>query len=121
VIDYSHAAAAAMYVYAIPRPTPVAQELAGVILACTQAVAHNLPHLRRRRTMRQLQPAVVELNRLENQADIVLRRGLIDLFHQPHDPQEVLAWSTIYELMEDVTDKSEDSADVLSGLLITYG
>ena len=71
--------------------------------------------------MSQLQQAVIELNRLENEADELLRDGLIDLFHKPHDPSEALAWSKIYELMEEVTDKSEDIADVIRGLVIKHG
>jgi len=68
--------------------------------------------------MPHIQEAVIELNRLENAADELLRQGLIDLFHTPHDPTEVIAWSKIYEMMEEVTDKSEDIADVLRGLVI---
>jgi predicted phosphate transport protein (TIGR00153 family) len=118
VIDYIHAAADAMYVYNIQQPTATARELAQIILACTDEVARYIPDLRKRRTLTHLNEAVIELNRLENQADEVLRRGLIELFHTPHDPREALAWSKIYEMMEEVTDKSEDIADVLRGLVI---
>ena len=67
-----------------------------------------------------LQSAIVELNRLENQADEVKRQGLIDLFHTPHETRDMLAWDKIYEMMEEVTDKSEDIADVLRGLVIKH-
>lgn len=120
VIDYIHSAADAMYVYNIQQPTPTAQGLAKIIIACTEEVVRHIPELRQRRTMPQLNAAVIELNRLENQADELLRQGLINLFHTPHDPREVVAWSKIYEMMEEVTDKSEDIADVLRGLVIKH-
>ncbi len=121
VMDYIDSAADAMYVYNIQQPTAEAQELAGIIVKCAEEVARHLPDLRKRGTMGRLQEGVVELNRLENLADDVLRRGLIDLFHTPHDPADIIAWSRIYEMMEEVTDKSEDIADVLRGLMIKNG
>jgi uncharacterized protein Yka (UPF0111/DUF47 family) len=42
------------------------------------------------------------------------------LFHEPNDPVMVIAWSRIYETMEQVTDKCEDIADVLRGLTIKH-
>ena len=120
VVDYIHEAADAMCVYNIKEPTPVASSLAAVIVACTEGVAKELPKLRRRRTMRSIEPGVIDLHRLENQADALLREGVMDLFHRPHEPVQVIAWSRIYETMERVTDKCEDIADVLRGLVIKH-
>jgi uncharacterized protein Yka (UPF0111/DUF47 family) len=116
VIDYIHEAADAMCVYNVKEPTPVAGSLATVIVACTEAVAREIPKLRKRRTMRSINEGVIEIHRLENQADALLRQGVMELFHSPHDPVLVIAWSRIYETMEHVTDKCEDIADVLRGL-----
>jgi hypothetical protein len=120
VVDYIHEAADAVCVYNIKQPTAVASSLAAVIVACTDAVAKELPKLRQRRTMRSINEGVIELHRLENQADTLLREGVMDLFHRPHDPVQVIAWSRIYETMERVTDKCEDIADVLRGLVIKH-
>jgi uncharacterized protein Yka (UPF0111/DUF47 family) len=79
-----------------------------------------MPHLRSRTAMRLLQTGVVEIHRLENAADALLRQGTIELFHRPHDPIEVIAWSRIYETMEHVTDDCEEIADVLRGLVIKH-
>jgi uncharacterized protein len=121
VMDYIHASADAMYVYNIKQPTPTAQGLAQIIIACTKEVADHISALRQRRTFPELSQAIIELNRLENQADDLLRQGLIEMYHKPNnDPTEVLAWTKIYEMMEEVTDKSEDIADVLRGLVIKH-
>lgn len=120
VIDHIHGAADAMCVYNIKEPTPVASSLAAIIVACTEAVAKELPKLRQRRTMRSINEGVIEIHRLENQADALLREGVMDLFHRHHDPVLVIAWSRIYETMENVTDKCEDIADVLRGLVIKH-
>lgn len=120
VMDYIHEAADAMCVYNVKAPTPIAASLAAVIVACTEAVAKALPMLRQRRTMRGIEDGVIEIHRLENQADMLLRDGVMDLFHRPHDPIGVIAWSRIYETMERVTDTCEDIADVLRGLAIKH-
>jgi predicted phosphate transport protein (TIGR00153 family) len=120
VMDYIHKAADAMSIYNIQEPTTVAAKLATVIVACTREVAKQLPNLRQRRAMARVEEGVIELHRLENQADTLLREGVMDLFHRPHDPTEVIAWSRIYETMELVTDKCEDIADVLRGLVIKH-
>lgn len=120
VMDFIHEAADAMCVYNIKEPTPIAVSLAAVIVACTRSVATQLPKLRQRRTMREIDVGVVELHGLENQADRLLREGVMELFHPPQDPIHVIAWSRIYETMEQVTDKCEDIADVLRGLAIKH-
>jgi len=119
-MDHIHEAADAMVVYNVKAPTAVATSLAGVIVSCTQAVAAELPKLRKRSTMRGLNAGILEIHRLEVEADTLLREGVADLFHRPHDPIEVIAWSWIYETMERVTDKCEDIADVLRGLAIKH-
>jgi predicted phosphate transport protein (TIGR00153 family) len=120
VMDHIHEAGDAMCIYNVKEPTSVARELASVIIACTAEVEKQMPNLRSRRSMRQVEAGVIEIHRLENQADGLLRRGTVDLFHQPHDPTHVIAWSRIYETMEQVTDRCEDIADVLRGLVIKH-
>jgi predicted phosphate transport protein (TIGR00153 family) len=120
VMDYIHEAAEAMSIYNIKKPTHQSCEMATIIRQCTEEVAKQIPHLRRRGTMRGISKGIIELNRLENQADILLRDAVKELFQNPHDPIEVMAWARIYETMERVTDKCEDIGDVLRGLVIKH-
>jgi predicted phosphate transport protein (TIGR00153 family) len=120
VMDHIHEAGDAMCIYNIQEPTIVARELAAVIVACTAEVEKQMPNLRNRRSMRKVEEGIIEIHRLENQADGLFRQGTMDLFHQPHDPIQVMAWSRIYETMEQVTDRCEDIADVLRGLVIKH-
>jgi uncharacterized protein len=120
VMDHIYETADAMSVYNVAAPTAVARSLAAIIVECTQTVALQLPNLRTRSGMRRMQAGVVEIHRLENEGDALLRQGIVDLFHRPHDPTEVIAWSRIYETMEHVTDDCEEIADVLRGLAIKH-
>lgn len=120
VMDHIHEAGDAMVIYNIQAPTSTARELASVIVACTTEVQKQMPNLRSRRSMRRVEEGIIEIHRLENQADALFRQGTMDLFHKPHDPIQVIAWSRIYETMEQVTDRCEDIADVLRGLVIKH-
>jgi len=120
VMDYIYEAGDAMAVYNVQAPTAVAASLAAIIVSCTEVVAAELPKLRQRRTMRGIEAGILELDRLEKEADAVLRAGVFDLFHCPHGPIQVIAWTRIYETMERVTDECEDIADVLRGVVIKH-
>ena len=60
----------------------------------------------------------VEVNRLENSADSLLRDSLAALFEEQGDPIEVIKWKEIYETMEIVTDRCEDVANVIEGIIL---
>jgi hypothetical protein len=120
VMDHIHEAGDAMCICNIQEPTDVARQFATIILACTEAVEKQLPNLRNRRSMRRVEDGVIEIHRLENQGDELFRQGTMELFHTPHDPTKVIAWSRIYETMERVMDRCEDIADVLRGLVIKH-
>jgi len=60
----------------------------------------------------------VEVNRLENTADVLLRDSLAAMFEESSDPIEVIKWKEIYETMEIVTDRCEDVANVIEGIIL---
>jgi len=62
--------------------------------------------------------SAVEVNRLENRADTLLRDSLAAMFEESNDPIEVIKWKEIYETMENVTDRCEDVANVIEGIIL---
>jgi uncharacterized protein Yka (UPF0111/DUF47 family) len=60
----------------------------------------------------------VEVNRLENSADNLLRDSLAALFEEQRDPIEVIKWKELYETMEIVTDRCEDVVNVIEGIIL---
>lgn len=118
VTDLIHSVADLMVVYKVEAVTPVAQQLSDCIVSCADHVATALPHLRKRRELSAILPSVVEIHSLENKADQLLRDGLLELFSNPQDVVHIIKWRDIYAEMEEATDKAEDIADVLRGLVI---
>jgi len=74
------------------------------------------------RCLRNMDPGfhehAVEVIRLENSADNLLRDSLAALFDEGGDPIEVIKWKEIYETMEIVTDRCEDVANVIEGIIL---
>jgi len=118
VMDYIHKAADAMSVYNIKKPTSVACSLATVIVACTREVANQLPKLRQRKAMARIEEGVIEIHRLENEADRVVREAIASLFEVGIDPMVVIRWKDIFERLENAIDATERAAYILEGIVI---
>lgn len=121
VTDLIHESSDYLVNYNIKKVSPVALELAKVIVASTKEVVSVLPKLHHRRTFKEVHKSIIEINKLENDADELLHKGLKELFKNPKDPVDVIRWRDIYHTMEEVTDKTEDIGDVLSRLIAKYG
>jgi len=118
VMDFIEGAAVAMLIYEVKRPTERAQELADILVRTTSEVSVALPRLRRRNQLNKIPEHCIEINRLENEADRVVRAALTELFHNQVDLADVIKWREIYEHMETATDRCEDIANVLEGVMI---
>lgn len=104
----------------VKRITPIAKEFSEIIVSSTKVVAQTLPKLRNRKSFPYVSKAIISLNELENEADDLLRKGLAHLFKGTKKPIDVIRWKDIYEVMEDVTDKTEDIANILQNLVTKY-
>ena len=118
VMDLIEGAAVDMLIYEVKRPTERAQELADILVRSTSEVSAALPRLRRRNQLNKIPEHCIEINRLENEADRVVRAALTELFHDQVDLADVIKWREIYEHMETATDRCEDIANVLEGVMI---
>lgn len=121
VIDLIHASASSIVTYNLKKITPIAKEFAEIIVSSTKLVVQTLPKLRSRRSFSQIHKAIIEINKLENEADDLLRKGLTELFKKPKNAIDIIRWRDIYGIMEDTTDKTEDISHVLQNLVTKYG
>ena len=120
VTDFIHAAADAMLIYKIDRPSQRAKELAEIIVQATAEVERAIPLLRHRAELGKVLPRCVEINRLENVADEVFRSALTELFDDTTDMAQIIKWREIYEHMEGATDRCEDVSNVLEGVALKH-
>ena len=121
VIDAIDEAAQYTLEYRIEEPTEFARQLSTIIVSCADELERAVALLSTRGSkLREILPLAVELNRLENEADQVLSRAMGDLFSNGYDVVQILKWRDIYNDMEEATDRAEDAANVLEGIVIKH-
>ena len=118
VTDFIQAAADAMLVYKIDQPGKKAKALADIIVEATQEVQKAVNQLKNRKEVNKMLAVCVEINRLENMADRIYRGALGELFDGTMNLADVIKWREIYEHMETATDRCEDVADAIEGIIL---
>ncbi|MCS7315997.1 MAG: DUF47 family protein [Bryobacterales bacterium] len=97
-----------------PIPATVI-ELCDIVHQCTRALVKAFEALNKEAP---LLDHCIEVNRLEDYADEVLRRAIASLFEQEKDPILLIKLKEVYEFLEDTTDRCEDVADVLQNVVV---
>jgi predicted phosphate transport protein (TIGR00153 family) len=120
VTDFIHAAADAMLLYKVERPTHRAKELVDIIVQAVVEVERAVSEIHNRIGRKQLLKRCVEINRLENMGDSVYRSAMAELFDDSADFAGLIKWREIYKNMESVIDRCEDIANILEGVAIKY-
>src|SRR5579864_353608 len=115
VLDFINSAAARIIMYRITNPPAVALDLSRIILLQAQELHRALPLLRRNGD---ILTHCVEINRLENEADVVSRAAIGQLFDQEKDPITLIKTKELIEFLELATDKAEDVANVLETVVL---
>jgi len=118
VLDFTHAAAARLQYYEIESILPEATELARLLVLCAEKVREGVSTLRLIKRPEQILAGCKEIRRLEAQADETLREGLGKLFKSGVDPLTLIKWKEIYDLLETATDKCQDVADIIEGVVL---
>jgi len=120
VVDLIYASASRIDIYSIKKIDAITFKLANVIVEGTQLVEKTLPKLRNRRTLKDINLIGIQINKLENKADLFLKDGLRNLFKDSHNAKDIICLKDVYEKMEEATDALEDIADVLHGIVTKY-
>lgn len=117
VLDLMEAVTERFILFKIQQIMPPAKEIAKVIQQQAQEIHRVMPKLRHMRHD-QVMPHCIEINRLENVGDRLLRDAFAVLFDGAPDPIIVIKWRELYELLEMATDKCEDVANIIEGLVL---
>jgi predicted phosphate transport protein (TIGR00153 family) len=120
VADFIHAAADAMLLYKVERPTNRAKELVDIIVQAVVEVEKAVSEMHDRIGRKELLKRCVEINRLENIGDRLYRSAMAELFDDSANIAGLIKWREIYNHMESVIDRCEDIANILEGVSIKY-
>jgi predicted phosphate transport protein (TIGR00153 family) len=117
VMDMIDASAGFVRLYQIQRVRPGARELARIIADSTEALRLAMQGLEKRKGVAE---HVVEINRLENEADRAHQQAVKQLFEDERDPTTIFKWKEILDYLEETTDRCEDVADLLEGVVLKH-
>ena len=121
VVDAMDEAAQYTLEYQIEKPTEHARRLAEIIVECANELERAIGMLSSKNSkLEEILPMTVEINRLENVADQVASRARGELFNDGSDVTQILKWRDIYDDLEEATDRAEDAANVLEGIVLKH-
>lgn len=118
ILDMIQDVAESLVLYDIRKITPEARQLAEICQACCERVKivvsllHNMEHAQT------ILKVCREIDELENDADRVMRSAISRLFREEADMREVIKLQTLYELLESVTDRCNDVANITEGIVL---
>jgi len=118
VMDSIDATATVIRLYRLRSVRSGARELAHIISASADQVRLAVGALEQRKG---LLTHAVEINRLENEADRAHQQAVSRLFDDENDPLTVIKWKETLDFLEDATDRCEDVANVLEGVMVKHG
>lgn len=121
VLDLADAAAERLGLYDIDSVLPESRELCAVLVEQSRKMEEAVKGLRNmKKDPQTILAACQEMNKLENQADTLTRKTMAKLFRRGNDPLTVLKWKEIIDLLEDATDRAEDVANVIEGVVLEH-
>jgi uncharacterized protein len=118
VVDYIEASSERIGLYELSVMTPECRDLGGVLVRATEEIKLALGELRYVKGARELLDRCIEINRLENEADSILRNAVAKLFRGSKDPIMIIKWKEIYDNLENATDRCEDVANIIEGIVL---
>jgi uncharacterized protein len=117
IVDLIDDAARAIVIFDVREITDYARQFAGVIQRMSVELQDITATLRRPKNVT---PRLVEIHRLENEGDDIYNAAVAELFHDTHDPLEVLKWKEIYEKLEAAVDRCENVANIIESVMIKH-
>jgi predicted phosphate transport protein (TIGR00153 family) len=118
VLDTMQDAAGTITTYDIRRATPEAIRFAEIIRASVEALEKAVGLLHNMDNGPQILSACSDINKLENEADLVLREAMSKLFREEPDVRELIKLKVMYELLETVTDCCKRVANILESIVL---
>jgi uncharacterized protein len=120
IADYIYASAKKIKLYHVNPTDEAIHQLASIIVKSTAEVRNAVLELRDMKNVRTITDALVKINSYENEADDISDLHIERLFSMEPDAKEIIKKREIYQILEDVTDKCEDAANVIESIIVKY-
>jgi len=118
ILDLIQDVAESIALYDLRKVTPEARQLAEICQMCCDRVKSAVALLPDMKRAEGILKCCEEIDRLESDADRVQRSALQKLFREENDLKQVMKLRVIYDLLESITDRCEDVANVVEGIVL---
>jgi len=118
VLDYIYAAVNRLYLYEISSPTEPMRKFTELVVKSVREIDFAFASIQKIKAP-EVESRIIEVDRLENEADVVLNEAVAALF-KTNDAIMIIKLKEIYELMETITDKCEDVVQVIRDIILEY-
>ena len=122
ILDWIEESGQRLLMYQCTTPKDDARRLARLAVRTTEELHHAMQQLKsHHRQKAKMEQHLVEVNRLENEADNIYRQALAELFAENGDNAiEILRWKEVYDALENVIDSCETVAHVIDSILVKH-
>jgi len=118
ILDLIQDVAESIALYDLQAVTPEAKQLAEICQQSCGRVKSAVALLTNVRDSQAILKMCEEIDRLESDADRVMRAAMSKLFREENDLKQVMKLRVIYDLLETITDRCEDVANIIEGIVI---
>ena len=120
IVDCIEEVANRFVVFDVKEMRPEAIVMSDLIMQSIRELDVLFKHLKEIKQNTIVREQIIEVNRIENEGDIVYRRALTKLFKNEMDPIEIIKWKQLYELLEESMDSCENVANIVEGLVMKH-
>ena len=118
ILDLIEDSAQSISMYDVRAVTPDAARLAEICVGCAEKVKAAVELLPNMQNARKILEVCGEIDKLESEADHVMRTAMAKLFRDEPEVRQLIKLRTVYELLEEMTDRCEDVANIIEGIVL---
>lgn len=118
IADCIEEASSVISLHEITELRPEVRNQGEILLQAISTIEHGVTLLRDLKNEEEIKKVCITIHRLENEGDQALRAAIKRLFSENSGPLEVIKWKEIFEHLERATDRCEDVADIIQGVII---
>jgi len=121
IVDLMDGAVSRLALYKIDKITPEAIALGQILKNATEILRHTITGIRNIKNPTEIIRHCIQIHTYENEGDQLMQKALADLFeNDKNDPIKVIKWKEIYYDLETATDRCEDVANIIEGIVLKY-
>jgi uncharacterized protein Yka (UPF0111/DUF47 family) len=118
ILDLMEDVSQCMFLYDIGAVTDEARKLADICVASTEKIKAAVAQLPNLKNSASILALCKEIDKLESDADHVMRAAMAKLFREEPDVKQLFKLKEIYQLLESVTDRGQDVANIIEGIVL---